>query len=97
MILFNFGCKFWFLNALLHHSSSSLNGSVNILDSVHESSDSEIDCDALINDSDVETQSTSVKSGKNNNFTQQSNLADFSSDFKVQCDKFSNFRAIATN
>ena len=64
-----------FLNDLLHHSSSSINGSANMSDSIHESSDSEIDCDALINDSDDETQSTSVKSGKNTNSTQQSDLA----------------------
>ena len=55
-----------FLTDLLHHNSSSLNGSANMLDSVHESSDSEIDCDPLINESDDETQSTSVKSDKNN-------------------------------
>ena len=59
-----------FLNDLLHNNSASLNGSVNMSDSVNDSSDSEIDCDALINDSDVETQSTSVKGAKSSNSTQ---------------------------
>ena len=72
-----------FLTELLQHDSS-LNDSVNMSDSVHESSDIEIDYDALINKSDDETQSTSAKSGKNNHSAQSSDTMNFSSEFKVQ-------------
>ena len=72
-----------FLTKLLQHNSS-LNSSVNMSDSVHERSDSEINYDALINESDDETQSTSAESGKNNHSAQPSDTIDFSSEFKVQ-------------
>ena len=73
-----------FLTDLLNPNSSLLNSSVNMSDSVHESSDSEVDYDALIQDLDNETQSTSVKSAKNTSDTQSSDSVDITSQFKVQ-------------
>ena len=73
-----------FLNDLLNPKSSLHNSSVSMSDSVHESSDSEVDYDALIQDWDNETQSTSVKSVKNTSVTQSSDDVDISSQFKVQ-------------
>ena len=45
-----------FLNYLLNHKSSSPDGSANMSDSFQESSDSHIDCDTLVKDSDNEIQ-----------------------------------------
>ena len=73
-----------FLNDLLNPNSSLHNSSVNMSDSVQESSDSEVDYDALIQDSDNETQSTSVESVKNTSAAQSSDSVDISSQFKVQ-------------
>ena len=47
-----------FLNDLLNHKASSINDSADMSD-FHESSDSDIDCDALVRDSESEVQSTS--------------------------------------
>ena len=73
-----------FLTDLLNQNSSLLNTSVNMSDSVHDSSDSEVDYDALIQDSDNETQSTSAKLDKKDLDTLDSNSIDISSQFKVQ-------------
>ena len=75
-----------FLNDLLNRISSSLNGSASMSDYLQKSSDSDFDCDALINDSDNETQSTSVNGSKEtgSSHTQQLNFADLRLDFKVQ-------------
>ena len=73
-----------FLTDLLNPTSSLLNSSANMSDSMHESSDSEVDYDALIQDSDNEIQSTSVKSDQNTSATQSSDSVDITSQFKVQ-------------
>ena len=73
-----------FLTDLLNQNSSLLNTSENMSDSVHESSDSEVDYDALIQDSDNETQSTSAKLGKKHSDTLDSDSIDIASQFKVQ-------------
>ena len=58
-----------FLTDLLKQNSSLLNSSANMSDCMHESSDIEVDYDALIQDSDNETQSTSAKSDKKDSDT----------------------------
>ena len=73
-----------FLTDLLNQNSSLLNTSENMSDSVHESSDSEVDYDALIQESDNETQSTSAKLGKKHSDTLDSDSIDIASQFKVQ-------------
>ena len=73
-----------FITDLLNQNSSLLNTSVNMSDSVHNSSDSEVDYDALIQDSDNETQSTSAKLDKKDSDTLDSDSMDISSQFKVQ-------------
>ena len=71
-----------FLTDLLNQNSSLLNTSENMSESVHESSDSEVDYDALIQDSDNETQSTSAKLGKKHSDTLDSDSIDIASQFK---------------
>ena len=73
-----------FLTELLNQNSSFLDTSVNMSDSVHDSSDSEVDYDALIQDSDNEIQSTSVKTDKKDSDTLGLDNMDISSQFKVQ-------------
>ena len=73
-----------FLNHLLDHKDSSVNDSLEMSDS-QESSDSEIDCEALVKDSDNESQSMSGQNAKYKNLghTSKTDSTDFSSDFKV--------------
>ena len=73
-----------FLTDLLHQNSSSLNSTANMLDSMHESSDSEVDYDDLIQDSDYEKQSTSGKTSKTSSHIVASDSMDISSQFKAQ-------------
>ena len=73
-----------FLTDLLNQNSSLLNDSTNMSDSVHESSDSEVDYDALIQDSDNEAPSTSDKTNKKSSDTPSLDNMDISSQFKVQ-------------
>ena len=72
-----------FLTELLNQNSFISNSTANMSDSVHESSDSEVDYDALLQDSDNETQSTSAKNNKESDTTCSDNM-DISSQFKVQ-------------
>ena len=72
-----------FLTDLLNQNSSLLNSSANMSDSVHESSDSEVDYDALVQDSDNEKQSTSGKVNKDISDNISSDSMDISSHFKV--------------
>ena len=72
-----------FLTDLLNQNSFISNSTANMSDSVHESSDSEVDYDALLQDSDNETQSTSAKNNKESDTTCLDNM-DISSQFKVQ-------------
>ena len=74
-----------FLNHLLNHNESSAIDSVEMSDS-QETSDSGIDCEALVNDSDNKIQSSSGQNAKYNNpgHTSKIDSTDFSSDFKVQ-------------
>ena len=75
-----------FLNKLLGHKSSSFNDSANMSDSLQESSDGELDCDALLDSPDLETHASSDKTSKqsSSHHVQQTNLADITSDLKVQ-------------
>ena len=75
-----------FLNELLGHKSSSFNDSTNMSDSFQESSDGELDCDALLDSSDIEIHTTSDKTSKqsSSHHPQQTNSADITSDFKIQ-------------
>ena len=73
-----------FLTDLLNQNSSLLNSSANMSDSVHKSSDSEVDYDALVQDSDNETQSSSGKAKKDTSDNISSDSMDISSQFKVQ-------------
>ena len=74
-----------FLNHLLNHKESSISESVDMSDS-HDSSDSDIDCEALVRDSDNKSQSTSGQTVKTSNTGHTSKIAssNFSSDFEVQ-------------
>ena len=71
---------------LLNHKSSSFNDSTNMSDAFQESSDNELNCNALVNESDTEAHSSSDKSSKqaSSSHGQQMNFADVSSDLKVQ-------------
>ena len=73
------------LNDLLNHKASSINDSVDMSDS-QESSDSDIDCDALVRDSDSEIQSMSGQNVIQNNPCHNSKIdsSAFSLDFKIQ-------------
>ena len=74
-----------FLNHLLNRTDSSVNNSVEMSDS-HESSDSDIDCEALVKHSDNESQSGSGLTGKHHNkgHTSNNELHDLSLDLQVQ-------------
>ena len=76
-----------FLTDLLNQNSFISNSTANMSDSVHESSDSEVDYDALLQDSDNETQSTSAKNNKESQFTVQGAISH----------KHTNSRTIAKN
>ena len=74
-----------FFNHLLNHKESSANDSVEMSDS-QERSDSDIDCEALVKDSDNVIPSKSGQNTKYNNPSHTSKIdsTDFSLDFKVQ-------------
>ena len=74
-----------FLTHLLNHTDSSVNNSMDMSDS-HESSDSEIDCEALVKHSDNEGQSGSGNAVKHHSkgHTSKNELSDLSSDLQVQ-------------
>ena len=69
----------------MNHKETSANNSIEMSDS-QKSSDSDIDCEALVKNSDNESQSTSGQNAKYNNpgHTSKIDSTDFSSDFKVQ-------------
>ena len=73
------------LKDLLHHKATSLSTEANMSDS-YEASDSDIDCDALIQHSDEEIQSTSVGVNNQSKQSRGSNLepTDVVSDLQVQ-------------
>ena len=70
-----------FLKDLLNQNSLASNTSANMSDSMHESSDSDIDCDALIDHSDEEFQSTSTANAQGSN---QQSSDQFNLDLQVQ-------------
>ena len=72
-----------FLTDLLQQNSSSFNSTENMSDSMHESSDSEVDYDALIRDSDSKKQSTSGKTTTSSHIVTSDNM-DISSQLKAQ-------------
>ena len=73
-----------FLTDLLNQNSSLLNSSANMSDSVHECLDSEVDYDAMVQDSDNEIQSTSGNTYKSSSDNSSSDTVDISAQFKVQ-------------